>query len=138
MAANRGKDRPPAYTESHQASASSNRKSNHSTAASELRRDMDSGQLKSSEYLELTFSVMIRYHGTTQPIVLAIDEEYETLFDDFEDIFDNSVMRVQEMSVIWGKDWILQFEESRVTKSSITAMLRLLKSRNGKDYIVVQ
>ena len=53
---------------------------NHSTRASELLRATSEGIRTALRYLELTFSVMVRYRGSTYPlVVLAIDGDYRTL-----------------------------------------------------------
>ena len=89
-AANAGKDQLPAYTShSYQASTSGDSAGpsttptlmlNHSTRAAELSRATSEGIYTTSQYLELTFFVMVRCRGSTcYPVVLAIDEDYETL-----------------------------------------------------------
>lgn len=159
MAANTGKDQPPAYTS--QASTAGNNpeasttptlKPNHSTRASELLRASFEGSCTTSQYLELTFSVMVHCGTTSEPVVLAIDEDYETLFDDFQRIFVEPPVtenankqkkptgrRMTQMKVAWGraeKEFVIDPGWGSTMKTgNITAMLRLLKSRNGKDYI---
>lgn len=159
MAANTGKDQPPAYTSqaltagnNPQASTNATLKPNHSTRASELLRAISEGSCTTSQYLELTFSVMVHCGITSEPVVLAIDEDYETLFDDFHRIFVEPQVtesgskpnkrtegRMTKMKVVWGraeKEFVIDPGWGSVMKTgNITAMLRLLKSRNGKDYI---
>lgn len=152
MAANTGKDQPPAYTSQAEASATPTLKPNHSTRASELLRATSESSYTTSQYLELTFSIMVHCGTTSEPVVLAIDEDYEKLFDDFHRIFGKPRVtesaskpkrstdgRETQMKVVWGraeKEFVIDPGWGSVMKTgNITAMLRLLKSRNGKDYI---
>ena len=147
MAANKGKDQPPAHTSQHnqtsmtgdsaRRSATPIRKPNHSTRASELLRATTEGTYTTSQYLELTFSVRVKYHNISEPVVLAIDEDYETLLDDFQTIlFGSAKMNLPRMRAIWGTQGVCDWEPV-MTTGNMTAILRLLKSRNGKDYIEV-
>lgn len=151
MAANNGKDQPPAYTsQDHQASMTGNnarpsatptRKPNHSTRASELLQATTEGTYMNSQYLELTFSIRIDFHSISEPVVLAIDEDYETLMHDFQTMFlGPGRYRLIEMRPIWetadGKGPLSRYYwTASMNTGNIIAMLRLLKSRNGKDYI---
>ena len=157
MPVNRQKDLPPAY--SSQASGSAELpirptlKPNHSTRASELSRATSEGMYTMSEYLKLTFSVLIWCRDSWEPIVLAIDEDYDTLFDDFHTIFGEPreiaamskkpvQRRLTRMRITWGKvgaqgSWPDHHPGSYVKADNLVAMLRLLKSRNGNDYIMV-
>lgn len=153
MAANGGKDQPPAYTsQDHQASMTGNnarpsatptRNPNHSTRASEHLRATTEGTYTTSQYLELTFSVRINYGYISEPVVLAIDEDYETLLHDFPTMFlGPGRQRSIQMRAIWetadGKGALSHYYWTAIMNTgNITAMLRLLKSRNGKDYIDV-
>ena len=98
MAASTRKYQSPAYTShSYQASTSGDsagpsttptHMSNRSTRASELSKAISEGIYTTSQYLELTFSVMVRCGGSTcYPVILAIDEGYETLLNDFDQMF---------------------------------------------------
>ena len=164
MATNIGKDQPPAYTSySYQASTSNDSAGplttptlmpNHSTRASELSRAPSEAIYTTSQYLELTFSIMVRSRGSTcHPVVLAIDEDYETLRNDFFQMLveptspfvPNPLVKkcMTQMEVVWGKAgaqdyWVEQHIWGFTLKSSnITAMLQLKKSRNGSDNIAV-
>lgn len=105
-----------------------------------------------SQYLESTFSIMVHCGTTSEPVVLAIDEDYQTLFKDIYRIFYDpqgnesaskpkrpTEERKTEMRVVWGraeKEFAIDPGWGFIiTKGNITAMLRLLKSRNGRDYI---
>lgn len=103
-----------------------------------------------SQFLELTFSVMVCYKkgeygavGTRKPIVLAIDEDYDTLLRDLQGIFPKSGLT--SMKASWedcrgGADAprpLAYLHDSQVDEENITAMLRLLKPMNGMGYICV-
>ncbi|CAD6582975.1 MAG: hypothetical protein ASARMPRED_001118 [Alectoria sarmentosa] len=150
MAASRSKDQPPAYTsqddqasttgDSAEPSKSTVLKPNHSTRASNLSHAISQREYTKFEYLELTFPVMI-FCGFFEPVVLAIDEDHDTLLSDLQRIFN---VRTREMRVVWGDGWgggsmgrDLAMMGSVVQPGNITAMLRLLKSKNGADYIHV-
>ena len=91
--------------------------------------------------------------GTCHPVVLAIDEDYEALLNDFNQMFVEPTSPfvpkplvkkcMTQMKVVWGKAgaqdyWVEQHTWGFNMKSgNIIAMLRLLKSRNGLDYIAV-
>ena len=160
MAASTGKDQPPAYTsqastarDSTAPSTTSTLKPHHSTRASELSWDTSAGSYTTSQYLELTFSVMVHCGDTFEPVVLSIDEDYEALLDDLHKIFVEPRMTasasmpkrrmktyLSQMKVVWGKAAKSEFVMepgwgSMIKTENIIAMLRLLKSRNGKDYI---
>ena len=45
-----------------------------------------------SQYLERTFSVMVHYHNNWGPVVLAIEEDYDTLLDDLHHMFVEPMM----------------------------------------------
>ena len=101
-----------------------------------------------SQYLDLTFSVMVLctaevnhlYTMIWKPVVLAIDEDYDTLLSDLGSIFvaDSKLTR---MKVCWeaprgqSSSWP---QEADMNKETIPAMLRLLKSLNGKNHIEVR
>ena len=50
------------------------------------------------EYLELTFSVMVRFDGKCKIVVLAIEEDYDTLLRDLRRIF--NATRIWKMEVV--------------------------------------
>ena len=86
---------------------------------------------------------MVKYGSISEAVVLAIDEDYETLFDDIHTILLGSGRRsMTRMRAFWGTpggkaDWWGYEWQAVMNTGNITAMLRLLKSRNGVDYIQV-
>ncbi|KAF6241749.1 hypothetical protein HO173_000461 [Letharia columbiana] len=92
---------------------------------------------------------MVLYQGSLEPVVLAIDEDYDTLLQDFHHIFVNPKIkermkrentRMGLMEIVWWKKWgggALPPYDSLVTCGNIIAMLRHLKSKNGMDYISI-
>ena len=158
MAHRKGKDQPPAYmSEDYHKSTDSGRERyatapNHSTRASRLSQATETGTY-TSQYLELTFSIMVRSGSTFEPIVIAIDEDYDTLLDDFDYIFrqifsSSRSLGLKKMKVVWENGWKKAWNSigshevdrkwhSTVEASNITAMLRLLKSQSGMSYIEI-
>lgn len=114
-----------------------------------LSHDVSRGKCTTLEYLEITFSVMVFYQGTLEPVVLAIGEDYDTLLQDFHHIFANQKIkekmkrentRMGLMEIVWWKKWgggALPLYDSLVTCGNTIAMLRHLKSKNGMDYISI-
>ena len=158
MAANTGKDQPPACTsqddnalkaaDSAGPSTTPNFKPCHSKRALELLQATSDGLSIMSQYLELTFSIMVKFHYIFNPVVLTIDEDYDALFKDFYNIFVVPRIKVLKKGTEGGRMtgmevfWKPPFEtygwrSTDMTADNITAMLRLLKSRNGKDHIVL-
>ncbi len=96
---------------------------------------------------------MVRCRGTFEPVVIAIGEDYDTLLDDFDYIFRQIVpssksLGLKKMTVVWengwkenwnsvGSDYVDREWHSAVTTGNITAMLRLLKSQSGMNYIKI-
>lgn len=85
-----------------------------------------------------------KYYSTYKPPVLVIDEDYGTLLRDLLNMFDDASMargvEARRMSVVWEKSHeepslLFPIADSEVTEDNITAMLRLLKSKNGIDQI---
>ncbi|CAD6594140.1 MAG: hypothetical protein ASARMPREDX12_008302 [Alectoria sarmentosa] len=158
MAHHERKDQPPAYmSEDYHESTHSGRERhatapNHSTRASRLSQATATGTY-TSQYLELTFSIMVRYGSTFEPVVIAIDEDYDTLLDDFNYIFrqifhSSRSLGLKKMKVVWENGWKERWNsigsreldrkwDSTVETSNITAMLRLLKSQSGMSYIKI-
>lgn len=91
-----------------------------------------------SQYLDLTFAVLVEYNGIHKPMVLAIDEDPEPLFQDIRHLFDakDDPKKNKEMKVTWGHGSPKHGPgESKLDSRNITALLRLVKSRNGVDLI---
>lgn len=92
------------------------------------------------EYLELTFSVMFLCNNMRAPLVVAIDENFNTLLADVQRMLGGSLIysttRIKELRISWGgRDFGSSF---LLTSGNIEAMLRLLKSRNGQDMIMAK
>ncbi len=91
-----------------------------------------------SQYLELTFSVVVSGNGSFEPVVIAIDENYDDLFHDIQHTLDRPHTK---MEVHWEKNWGKWMKDdgqtSEVNNSNIGAILRLLKSRNGLGCICI-
>lgn len=121
---------------------SSTSEPHHSTRALSLARNGDGDR-----FLDLTLSVMVEWNGHHMPMVLAIDEECETLFDDIQNVYaktndakerkrKNDDSKKKHMKVVWGQGFYKDVtEESVLDDSNMVATLRLLKSRNGADLI---
>ena len=158
MAAHTGKEQPPAYTsEDQQASATAESAAAipyHSTRASKLFRDTSQqGLYTMSQYLERTLSVLVRSANTLTPVVLAMDEDYDGLLNDFVHMFPIEKRPTHGytkgpwagpkgcMRAAWkefGERASTDLQSySDLNKSNITVILRLLKSRNCVDYIQV-
>ena len=96
---------------------------------------------------------MVRCHGTFEPIVVAIDEDYDILLADFDGIFSyifsrEKSLRLNKMKVVWEKGWKESWNSygsnyvdrqwhSTVKPGNLTAMLRLLKSQSDRSYIEI-
>ena len=159
MAANTSKDQPPIYDQASTTGSSAELpttialKPYHSTRASTLSHATSQGTYTTVQYLELTFSIMVFCCGTREPVVLAIDEHYDSLLHDIQHIFVKAgtaenekviknAKKMTHMTVSWGIGGTTgkpyhdpSFE---VNRNNITAMLRLLKSRNGVDFLEVR
>ena len=123
----------------------------HSTRASKLSYDTSQGKYTMLEYLALTFSIMVTCNNHQGPFVVAIDEDLHTLNGDIQRAFprwnnplraSGSQPRIMELSVNWGQQ-VYGHKDFKDTKSilqkeNIVAMMRLLKSRNGKDVIIAK
>ncbi len=157
MAASTGKEQPPPYTsQEHQTSTTGYGAGPATTpvfyrtlSALAIRHsnNRQNSTITTSQYQEHTISIMVLCHGTFEPVVLGIDEEYGKLMDDFHRMLaDPSASKkpmgrwITSMKVVWERSWggqDLQLARggTLVTGNNITAMLHLLKSRNGNDYI---
>ena len=122
---------------------SSSLKPHHSTRASSLSQLTDLRRYTPSEYLDLTFSVMVEYNGKFQPMIITMNEEREPLFQDIRHLlakkdeeYDPEKKDMPKMKVVWGHGRPKNSpEEIELENSNIIAMLRLVRSRNGVDYI---
>ena len=98
MAASTSKDQPPAYTDQDNQTPI---KPNISKRASQLFRGISQGDYTMSQYLELTFSVVVSCNQTFEPVVIAIDENYDDLFHDIQHTLDTPHTKM--MKVHWEK-----------------------------------
>jgi len=141
-------DPPPLYT--NEASASSRigpsdpplasiLKPSHSTSASRLAYATSQGKYSTLEYMELTFSIIVMCNGLRAPVVVAIEEDISTLMADIQRMFHNKLnnRKIFELRVEWcGSPASRDFGSGfHLSNGNATAMLRLLKSRNGVDTI---
>lgn len=115
-------------------------KPSHSTRASRISYARSQGRYSMLEYLELTFSVMFLCNNMRAPLVVAIDENFNTLLADVQRMLGGSLIysttRIKELRISWGgRDFGSSF---LLTSGNIEAMLRLLKSRNGQDMIMAK
>ena len=153
MAAHSVDDRPPSYmSQDNQTSTVIDRpdpplsailKPDHSTRASRLSYATSQGRYSILEYYELTFSLLFSHNGVKKVIVVAVDEELNTLLKDVQRIFSTRLSlstlsnRIGELRVSlsgihsFGKDDALH-------DGNITAMLRFVKSRNGVDIVLAK
>ena len=60
---------------------------------------MSQGDYTMSQYLELTFSVVVSCWVVFEPVVIAIDENYDDLFRDIQHVFGSP--RATTMMVHW-------------------------------------
>ena len=149
MTANTVDDRPPSYTsQDSQTSTLIDRpdpsisallKPNHSTRASRLSYATSQGRCSTLEYYELTFPLLFSHDGVKKAIVVAVDEEWDTLLKDVQRIFStrlsNLSNRIKELRVSCSGSLSFGGNGDVLHDENITAMLRFLKSRNGADMI---
>ncbi len=150
MAAQRVDDRPPSYmSQNSQTSTLIDRpdpqtqgflKPNHSTRASGLFYATSQGQYSILEYYELTFSLLFSHNGLKKVIVVAVDEETDTLLQDVQRIFSTRLgtlgSRIRQLRVTFSGSLSFGGKGDSLYDGNITAMLRFLKSRNGADMIM--
>lgn len=115
-------------------------KPSHSTRASRLSYDTSQGRYSTLEYMELTFSLMFMCNNMRGPMVVAVDEDFNTLLGDVQRKFCGSLIysttRLKELKISWAaRDFGSSFA---LNSDNIVAMLRLLKSRNGQDMILAK
>ncbi len=115
-------------------------KPSHSTRASRLSYDTSQGRYSMLEYMEMTFSILIMCNNMKEPLVVAIDEDFNTLLGDVQRMFCISLIysttRIKELKIGLGT-WEFGGNPS-LNSGNIVAMLRLLKSRNGKDMLIAK
>ena len=97
---------------------------------------------------------MVRCRGTFEPIVVAIDEDYDTLLADFSLIFGRLLsptgqsLRLEKMKVVWEEGWKKSWQSydseygcrkwhSEVRAGNLVAMLRLMKKQGDRSYVEV-
>lgn len=111
-------------------------KSNHSTHASRLYYAVSQGRHTLSEYYQMTFSIIFAHNNIRSAVVIALDEDLETLIGDIQRMFVHKLnpVRVKQLRVYTSGG--LDLGNSAVLDNeNMTATLRLLKSRNGVDTI---
>lgn len=145
-------DRPPSYmSQDSQTSTLIDRpdppisallKPNHSTRASRLSYATSQGRYSILEYYELTFALLFMHNGIKKVIVVAVDEELDTLLKDIQRIFTTRLStlgnRIRELRV--SIPGILSFGANGdiLQDENMTAMLRYMKSRNGADMVLAK
>ena len=117
-------------------------KPHHSTRASGLSHDASQGRCSVLEYYELTFPLLISYNDVRKPIVVAVDEQFDVLLKDIERLFgikfETLTRRVKELRVSFSNVNFGGGKGDVLNETNITAMLRLLKARNGADTIFIK
>lgn len=144
MAANSMSDHPPPYgSQDSQTSThidgsdppiSAILKPDHSTRASRLSYETSQGRYSILEYHELTFPLLVSYKYVTKAIVVAVDEELDTLLKDVQRIFSTFSRRVRELSVKMPGN-LTYTNDGLIHDGNITAMLRWVKVRNSGDLV---
>lgn len=149
MATNEPEDLPPSYmSQNSQTSTLTDRpnpalsailKPNHSTRASSLSYATSQGRCSILEYHALTFAVMFSHHSIKKVMVIAVDEELDTLVKDVQRMYGSSYfvlisqLRV-DLAYGSGNNKSVGSGE-RLSEENMTAYLRFIKSRNGVDMI---
>lgn len=151
-------DRPPSYmSQNSQTSTLIDRadpptstilKPDHSTRASRLSYATSQGRYSILEYHALTFPLLFSHCGRKMLIVIAVDEDLDTLINDVQRVFNTS--DYQDVQRIFNtSDRSNRIRELRVTtftfvgrvdllqEGNITATLRFLKARSGTETDVV-
>lgn len=127
-------------TEPREPDVATMQKSSHSTRASRLFYETSQGKYSHLEYMELTFSVMVMCNNLRGPLVVAVNETFPSLLDDIRRMFKSrfSSTEPKELRVSWSsgaRDFGSNFT---LNSGNITAMMRLMKSRNGVDMIMAK
>lgn len=145
MASTEPDDLPPSYmSQNSQTSTITDRpnpallKPNHSTRASGLSYATSQGRLSILEYHELTFAAMFSHHGTKKVMVIAIDEELDTLIKDVQRIYGSSYFgSISQLRADFAGGLNIKSggNGERLSEENIIAYLRFIKSRNGADVI---
>ena len=114
-------------------------KPNHSTRASGLSYATTQGRLSILEYHELTFAAMFSHHGTKKVMVIAIDEELESLIKDVQRIYGSSFFAAISQLRVELAGGLVSIQNAvsgeRLSDENVKAYLRFLKARNGVDVI---
>lgn len=90
------------------------------------------------EYLALTFSIMT-YHGRYSfPLVVAIDENYNTLLQDCKSAFRASGgEKIKELRIGWFNGGRSYGDNGhQLHQGNMEALLRLVKSKGGEDCLM--
>lgn len=112
----------------------------HSTNASSLSSVAAVQRTTGNDYLDVTFSVMVEYDGDFQPMVLTMNERCEPLLEQIRHLLAKKNEQYdpekKQLKVVWGHGRPAGSpDKTDLTDSNITAMFRLVKARNGVDYI---
>lgn len=107
-----------------------------STNASVHYRSLSQGHISSSELLARTFPVMISDSGTCKPLIVAQQENLDSLIMDIGRLFD--IQGISNLSVEWcgQADW--QIFSQILDKDNLDAMLRLVRARGSVDTIQIR
>ena len=103
----------------------------HTRRALQHMQDVSTRAITMTQYFDHTFSILVSSRATREPVVMSINEDYEALVHDLSSMFGNARL----ISVDWGKDLPYANSVHELNTKNTTAMLRLLKSRSGKDWI---
>ena len=114
----------------------------HSERASMMAEDVDAGKASMTEYLEVTFAVMVEVHSDklpsieTAPLVKAIDETVDAFEELIETVFAGNGVSARKKVVYHGGDFSPR-NVQHITSRNWEATLRLLSKRGGRDKIQV-
>ena len=83
---------------------------------------------------------MVEWDGKFRPMILTMDEHCETLFQDIRQLLADKDEKFnpkkKQLKVVWGHGRPINSpEQIKLEDSNIIAILRLMKSRNGVDYV---
>ena len=119
MAHRSSRDQPPAYmSQDHDDSTTGGSRARHSAGvpshSTKASTHFQAGAY-GSQYtvlprnLELTFSVMVKCHGSFEAVVVAIDEDYDRLLDDLGGLFGRNARGKKSaaltMKIVWENGW---------------------------------
>ncbi len=94
---------------------------------------------------------MVHCRSTFEPVLVAIDEDYDELLRDLDSVFGQIVgngksLGLSKMKVVWERGWKKNWWsedrsekefQSTVTTGNMTAILRLLKAQSDMSYIEI-